>query len=150
MNAPANAKDDKFGALMSMRVEPLSIEGLPPLEIREAPLNVIKPLLDKAAEMENAEFTNRLLGLSLYLDGEQLTYERVQRMGINTIQRLAKALPTIMRVYGLNTEAEALESGPAAVGGAGAEQTESGAELSETGAAPDSAEEPAEKPKKKG
>lgn len=105
MNAPTNG-NDKFSALMTMRVEPLTIEGLPPLEIREQPLGMIKPLLDRAADMPSNEFTNQLLGLSLFLDGEQLTYARVQQMGLSTVQKLMPAIPKIMQVYGLKIDAD--------------------------------------------
>lgn len=123
MNAPKHA-EDKFGALMTMRVEPVEIEGLPPLEIRERPVRDIKPLLDQAGKMDNQEFTNRLLGLSLYLDGEQLTYDRVLSMSVGMIRKLADALPAIMRVYGLHAEADALANEPASADTPGAEGAE--------------------------
>lgn len=98
--------NDPFESFMARRVEIVEIPGLPVIEIREAPLKDVKPIMDKVETMDPGEFGHRLMGLSLYVDGQQLTYERILNMTPNILKLLMPVMPAIFRVYGIEFKEE--------------------------------------------
>jgi hypothetical protein len=102
-----DARRDPFESMMSRRIEQVELPDLPLMEIREAPIKDVKPILDKLADMDPSEVTYRLLGLSLYVDGEQLTYERVINMTAEMVKRLLPVMPAVFNVYGITMKSDA-------------------------------------------
>lgn len=117
----ADVAPDPFGELFTRRVKPVPLtfefedaDGNPisrtfNFEIREATYADAKPLLAQAGTMEPTEFGQRLIGLAVYLNGQQLTFERVLKMTPATIGKLMELVPTIVEIYRLNAPADEVE-----------------------------------------
>lgn len=111
-----NGHADPFGELMTRRVKPVpltfeyeddagqKVSRTFNFEIRESTYGEAKPLLASAGTMDSAEFGQRLIGLAVYLDGIQLTYERVLNMTPATIGKLMELVPTVIDIFRLNTD----------------------------------------------
>lgn len=109
----ADDAPDPFGELFTRRVKPVpltfefedadgnAITRRFDFEIREATYAEAKPLLSKAGTMDPTEFGQRLIGLAIYLNGQQLTYGRVLKMTPATIGKLMELVPTIVEIYRL-------------------------------------------------
>ena len=126
--AKPNGHADPFGELMTRRVKPVpltfeyengageKVSRTFNFEIRESTYADAKPLLDRAGTMDPAEFGQRLIGLAVYLDGMQLTYERVLNMTPATIGKLMELVPTVIDIFRLNNDEitdEAADQAPA-------------------------------------
>lgn len=110
------AKPDPFEGLLSKRVQTVKLEGLPEIEIREASIRDVKPVIDLASKQteDNAaeigtEIAQRLLGLCVYVGGENLGYQRVQEMSADKLKLLLPLMPTIYEVLGLDSFVDAAE-----------------------------------------
>lgn len=111
-----NGHADPFGELMTRRVKPVpltfeyeddgghKVARTFNFEIRESTYGEAKPLLASAGTMDSAEFGQRLIGLAVYLDGIQLTYERVLNMTPATIGKLMELVPTVIDIFRLNSD----------------------------------------------
>jgi hypothetical protein len=127
----ADAAPDPFGELFTRRVKPVpltfefedadgnTITRTFDFEIREATYAEAKPLLAQAATMEPTEFGQRLIGLAVYLNGQQLTFERVLKMTPATIGKLMELVPTVVEIYRLAAPDDENEEKPATAGSDG-------------------------------
>jgi hypothetical protein len=86
---------------MSRRTKMVQLEGLPEIEIREAPIRDVKPIVDAISTMDPQELAFRLMGISIFVEGHQLTYDRLMNMAPHAIQALMPLAPAIFEVYGL-------------------------------------------------
>lgn len=76
------------------------VKGLGQVTLREATVGDLWPHMGDG--MSSGQFPLRVLAASLLINGQQVTFEQLTKLGMRHFAKLQKMLPAVMEINGMN------------------------------------------------